>query len=190
MIRLALFVSLVILACLSRAVGHVGPEDVPILAPNSQSMMERMAALAPDFDEYYKEGWKEIDQSRKRRSSSCSSSSDSPPPQRRMAASTPQIPNSQQWSGSRVMHVSGMDKCKCIESHEKSLSCGKHDRAAMEMQEEIRKKDELYFQMTELLRKIEMGHEVDEQDLPAELQPEFRKALENGSLHRLLVSCT
>jgi hypothetical protein len=58
------------------------------------------------------------------------------------------------------------------------------------MQEEIRKKDELYFQMTELLRKIEMGHEVGEQDLPADLRQDFRKALEDGSLHRLIISCT
>jgi hypothetical protein len=86
--------------------------------------------------------------------------------------------------------MSGLDKCKCGKQHSADSPQNVPDRAAIEMQESLRKNDELYFQMTELLRKIEMGHEVDEQDLPEDLRPGFRRALQDGSLHRMLVSCT
>jgi hypothetical protein len=49
--------------------------------------------------------------------------------------------------------------------------------------------DDLYFAMTELLRRIEMGHDVDTADLPEQLRAEFERGIADGSLAGFLQGC-
>ncbi len=49
--------------------------------------------------------------------------------------------------------------------------------------------DDLYFAMTELLRRIELGHDVDTADLPEQLRDEFERGIADGSLAGFLQGC-
>jgi hypothetical protein len=52
-----------------------------------------------------------------------------------------------------------------------------------------KKDDDLYFAMTELLRRIELGHDVDTKDLPPQLREEFERGMADGSLVEFLRDC-
>jgi hypothetical protein len=55
--------------------------------------------------------------------------------------------------------------------------------------EKAKREDDLYFAMTELLRRIEIGHEVGVDDLPEQLRAEFERGMNDGSLAGFLQSC-
>lgn len=162
-----------------------------MMAPHSEKMMRQMAEHAPNIEEYLaeREECREEDDDEKRVIGGSSSSRDSSPDR----FAEPMLPGEMPYyggasGGGRTLHVSGMGRCNCEVPHDEG-KCESDMAAVKERRKEMSERDDLYFQMTELLRKIEMGHEVGEADMPEELRGSFREALDSGSLYRAIISC-
>ena len=157
----------------STALTTTSPDLPPYYAPRTQHVLDKMISLAPPFPEHF---------------------SDDPPSDTDVAFQNVDKDEKRDFLGRKIKRdAMGCRYGKVLDIDIEEDTLEKRGTASLAMRERLMEKakrdDDLYFAMTELLRRIEIGHEIGTNDLPAQLRDEFERGIADGSLAGFLRSC-